>query len=84
MTREQLIRDYFVDDNYDMLLCDRCMSALYSRGEKFVSTSGSIIDMDEIEEFIEDGGFDEAEDGNEPCGCEWCGEIDNLYGVWFR
>ena len=84
MTREQLIRECFVEDNFDILICRNCKAALYSRGEKFVSTEGAVVDADDIEQFIEDGGFEEAEDGNEPCGCEWCGEIQDLYGVWFR
>ena len=84
MTREELIRKAFVEDEFDMLVCRQCKDALYSRGEKYVSTESAIVDMDDLEIFFEDGGLDEAEDGSEPCGCEWCGEIDNLYGIWFR
>lgn len=84
MTREELIRRMFTEDEFDMLLCRDCKMSLYSRGERFVSTDRPMVDADDLEEFIEGGGLDEAEDGNEPCGCEWCEEITDLYGAIFR
>ena len=83
MTREQLIRDFFVEKDYDILICKNCICAVESRGEKCTHTSGTVVDLDDLEEFIEDGGLEEAEDGDEPCGCEWCGEVDDLYGVFW-
>ena len=55
---------------FDMLVCRRCKDALYSRGERYVSTESPVIDID-----------DELD---EPCRCEWCDEVENLYGIWFR
>lgn len=77
MTREQMIRTHLdVEDNCDMLVCRHCMEALYSRGERFCRTESAIVDMCDLEDL--------AEDENEPCVCEWCGDPDDLYGIKFR
>ena len=90
MTRAELIRNYIKSDydadvdKFDMVICRRCIDALASRGEKTISTDECVIDGWDLEMFITYGGLDGAEDGSEPCGCEWCEEVDDLYGVIFR
>ena len=81
MTRAELMKEYFGATEW--CICKNCIDALRSRGEK-VMTSDCVIPMDELGEFIEDGGFAEATDGTEPIGCEWCEEIDDLYEVVVR
>ena len=44
-------------------ICDRCISAIKSRGEKIFV--GSIVDPDEY-----------FEENGEPLRCEWCDEED--------
>ena len=89
MTRADIIREYIRNDisdidRFDMVLCERCIDAIKSRGEKIITTDDCVIDGWDLEEFITYGGLDDAEDGNEPCGCEWCEELDTLYGVIWR
>ena len=97
MTRSELIRDFIQKDlvtyggvhdpdidRYDMIICKRCIDALHSRGAKVMVTDESIIDGYDLQEFIAYGGLDAADDGNDPTGCEWCEEVDDLYGVIFR
>lgn len=50
-------------ENKPWCICDRCISAIKSRGEKIFV--GSIVDPDE---YLEENG--------EPLRCEWCGEED--------
>lgn len=82
MTRAELMKDYF--NATEWCVCKYCMDALQSRGERILSTDYPIIELDDLVEFIEDGGFADAEDGPEPRGCEWCGELDDLYEVVVR
>ena len=84
MTRVDLIRDYFGATDFDMVICSRCIDALHSRGERIMTTDYTVASIEDIEEFIEDDGFENATDGTEPCGCEWCEEVDDLYGVIWK
>lgn len=82
MTRHELIKDYFGATEW--CICQDCIDALQSRGERVLVSSSPSIRLDELEEFIEDGGLNDADDGNEPIGCEWCEELDDLYEVVVR
>ena len=62
-----------------MLVCEYCMEALRSRGEKFDRTDDILMSEEEAREL---SGTEEV-DGNE-CTCEWCGEYADLFGIWFR
>ena len=70
-------------DKFDMCICSRCIDALHSRGEKIMRTEECVISGWDLGEFLAYGGLDTAEDDTEPSGCEWCEEIDDLYGVIF-
>ena len=82
MTRAELMKKHF--EASEWCICKYCMDTLTSRGERILASNCPTIDLDELVEFIEDGGYTSAEDGNEPSGCEWCGELDDLYEVIVR